>query len=154
MDTSFLIKHVNQERLSSQLEQRLRQIAAGLCIGRSVLFPSGLSLCSFYFTMCMFSSLAHFFGPPTFEVDIIPIAQRNKVRPRQSHSGELQSQSRLGFESRPPHAEPTDLMMPRPWPSACQSYPVFRNRKGCWKLLSGSKMSQIPQLGQLLKHLP
>lgn len=38
--------------------------------------------------------------PPTFEVDLIPISQMNKLRLRKPHSRELKSHGKLGFESR------------------------------------------------------
>ena len=154
IDTSSGIGHVNQERMSFQLKQGLSQIGAGLCSRKSVLFSSGLSLCSFISLCTCCLHYPTLICLPTFEVDIIPIAQKNKVRSGKSHSRELLSYSKLGFEYSLPDAESMDLMMSLLLPSACWSYPFFRNQKGCWKLLSGSRMSQVPQVGWLPKHLP
>lgn len=58
--TSFIIRRINQERISFQLEQGLSQIGVGLCLRKSVLFFSGLFLGLFSFIMCTFCSLSHF----------------------------------------------------------------------------------------------
>lgn len=130
------------------------KLVQGSALGKVFCFLQGSLFVRFVLLCACYLHHPTLICPPAFEVDIIPIAEMDKVRARKSHSGELLSHIKLGFESIFPDAESMDRMLFLLSSSDYQSYPFFRNRKGCWKLLSGSKGSQIPQLGWLPQHLP